>query len=369
MNLTRTDGGRDARGWSKVLQVIACILLAAAFLGGLHAISKTISLWWSIPGALGFAAVGSIAAFRTFPFPIGLGNGRHDRMPSGDKDGAASQPASSGNGSTPSTTPEDWLAAAAEKGHSEASFHLGLRYLSQGEVDKARQAWQDAGKKHTEARFNLGLLARNAPAANTNQPRASLTEAEKWFSEAADAGHLEAKFQLGLLILQDPNRLAEANDLLTEAADEGHIEAQFYLGAPEANTTSIDRLERAAGDGHREAQFQLGLVRRRQGDIAKAEQLWQSAGGGGHVGAMFYLGLSLRQRGETSEALSWLRGASEKGHTDAMFNLGQVLREQGTPDARGEAQEVLLRAAREGHVEAMFALAAMRANQPGTSPW
>lgn len=96
-------------------------------------------------------------------------------------------------------------------------------------------------------------------------------EAAKWFREAADQGHVEAEFSLGVIYnlglgaLQDD---AEAFKWFRRAAEQGYAPAQFNVaimyskgrGVPKDFAEGAKWLRRAAEQGHAPAQHNLGFV-------------------------------------------------------------------------------------------------------------
>jgi TPR repeat protein/DNA-binding response OmpR family regulator len=158
---------------------------------------------------------------------------------------------SGGGGGWPENYAEalNWYRRAAEQGHVEAQFSVGLCYaLGKG-----------VSQDHAEARARYW-----------NASDQDLTEAVKWFRTAAEQGHAEAQFNLGLHyafgrgVVKDH---AEAFKWYRKAADQGHTKAQFSVGLCYAVGSGVSQdyaeavrwFRKAADKGNTEAQFVVGL--------------------------------------------------------------------------------------------------------------
>jgi len=122
-------------------------------------------------------------------------------------------------------------------------------------------------------------------AANTS---GNYTEAIKWYHEAAQIGHTEAQFILGLLYdeIQDYTKAAE---WYHKAAEQENVQAQNNLGLLYANgqgvtqdyAKALEWWNKAAEQGDAQAQNNLGVsYAKGQGvkpDPAKAIELWHKA--------------------------------------------------------------------------------------------
>ena len=132
-----------------------------------------------------------------------------------------------------------------------------------------------------------------------------LAEAVTWLRLAAEQGHAEAQFNLGLMYVRGegvPQNFAEAVTWFRRAAKQGHAEAQFYLGlmyvrgegVPEDWAEAVNWVRLAAKQGHAEAQNNLG--------------------------DMYYYGQGVPWA--YAEAAKWYRLAAKQGDAEAQFNLG-----------------------------------------------
>ena len=186
-----------------------------------------------------------------------------------------------------------WAAVVAVAGAGEA-LGVGVAAYFAGRHGLAEQAWRkaaDAG--HHDAEFNLGVLL---------QERGELAEAERWYRRAAEAGQHDAESNLGL-VLKERGELAEAERWYRRAAEAGHHDAEFNLGVLFQERGELAEAERwwrrAAEAGHHDAESNLGVVLKQQGRVEEAERWWRRAAEAGHEGA--------------ASALVWLRESRSSG--------------------------------------------------------
>jgi uncharacterized protein len=156
----------------------------------------------------------------------------------------------------------------------------------------------------------------------------------------AEAGHAEAQYQLGSLVLTECELITgkEAFALLDSAANQGHPYATYHLATfPEF-----------LGEG-----FSSPLSAR------MARQLLIRAAELGCVEAQYDLAATLATGNDGSEApdlagaLKWYSCAAVAGHLEAQFNLAFMLLEgEGCVPDRGEAVRWLELAKAHGHEQA-----------------
>ncbi|MBW4703013.1 sel1 repeat family protein [Micromonospora sp. RL09-050-HVF-A] len=256
---------------------------------------------------------------------------------------------------------------AADTGHTDAMFNLGVLLARGGDSQEEAEQWfrHAADTGHTDAMSNLGVLL---------EQRGSQEEAEQWFRRAADTGHTEAMYNLGVLLEQRGSQ-EEAEQWFRRAADTGDTRAMSNLGVLLEQRGSQDEAEqwyrRAADTGHTEAMSNLGVLLEQRGSQDEAEQWYRRAADTGHTRAMSNLGVLLAKRGDSQEeAEQWFRRAADTGHTDAMNNLGILLKQRG--DSQEEAEQWYRRAADTGHTDAMYNLGILleqRGSQDEAEQW
>lgn len=274
-----------------------------------------------------------------------------------------------------------WLSAAAARDIGQAAFGLAELYgaIDQREYDPAASLkWlrRAADLGSASAAFNLGRIL-------LQEPEPDPTEAERYFTIAAEKNVPEAAFELATLRLArmppDANPEPVLNDLRA-AAKVGHAGAAFLLGEVFSRGDRIrpdlreaaQWFQRAANAGHVQAQFQIGcFYARGEGlpkDLAHAARYFALSATGGHaIGALnagiFYeTGQGVLQ--DLDEAMRWLRVAADLGLTQAQARLGALLASRNAHSEDAEAGRALLeQAAAQANPEAEIALAQILLNE------
>lgn len=92
---------------------------------------------------------------------------------------------------------ERWWRSAAESGHVDAQYHLGVCHHLRGEHDIAEHWWCAAARAgHLDAQYNVGSY---------HYQRGELEAAGSWWRAAAEAGQPEAADTLGWLMCRFPH--------------------------------------------------------------------------------------------------------------------------------------------------------------------
>ena len=162
------------------------------------------------------------------------------------------------------------------------SVRAGIDAWGAGKPEQAVAIWRPlAAKGQADAAFNLGQaykLGRGVPA--------DLAEAQRFYEQAARAGHLEAQTSLGLLLFQNGNRAAGLR-WLKQASDSGEPRAMLVYGTALFNGDGVteDRIRayalvsRSAAQGLAPARTtlsemdQLIPLAERQKGVALAQEL------------------------------------------------------------------------------------------------
>jgi TPR repeat protein len=126
-----------------------------------------------------------------------------------------------------------WWEKAAQKGHMEAEYNLGLVYYrgvqnggdgtdpARRDFTKALEWWNKAAAhRHSIAMYSLAGMARTGE----GQPK-NMQLAAGWYAKAAELGHPEAQYQLGSMYLNGAGvekNLTEAKKWMQMAANAGH---------------------------------------------------------------------------------------------------------------------------------------------------
>jgi TPR repeat protein len=219
----------------------------------------------------------------------------------------------------------EWLTKAADQKHPEAAGVLAVMH-SQGRtklepreafpfvLEYGNQALQ-AGERHPDLLFAMaGVLMKMGRQTKL---------AESYMVEAAEAGHVGAQREVGLLRLRQEKEVSAANYLKAPANQHDPV-ALYYLGelylnkkadAPEgrqANELAAEYLTKAAELGHVDAHFKLGL--------------------------MLFNGLTGLQAGEPDyeQAAFHFEKASKANHVAAKCHLADLYLERLVPPKKGQ---------------------------------
>lgn len=157
------------------------------------------------------------------------------------------------------------LIKAAESGLVAAAWELGRIHLNPDQLDTHNKVTAP----------NVEVLRRLLDMQGKPRPAAAFRIAIKWLHEAAQAGHVDAAYLLGIIYrvpAYSKRDLAQSDLWFRRAADAGQHDAQFWLGshywrqrsnAIESKATALDWLSRAARAGHAPAiEFLLQINRR-----------------------------------------------------------------------------------------------------------
>lgn len=281
-----------------------------------------------------------------------------------------------------------WYRRAAERGHAESQYHLGLMYLNDQGVrhaydTAARWLREAADQGHPRAQRNLAVLYFRGVGA----PRDHAAAVE-WLKRSAVQGCVSAQMDLARVYLegdgvQDP---VAAVSWLHHLAEGGHRDEQYYLGLMYYDGRGVSRdraaaatwFRRAADQRHHEAEYRLGLLYRDgigvPQDLGIAAEWLRRAAAGQHARARFvrdrmfrtgmltldepqeqfeladgyFMGYDIPQ--DQDAAAVWFRRAADQGHADAAYRLGDMYdKGQGVPQDHTEAAKLLRYAADHGH--------------------
>lgn len=187
------------------------------------------------------------------------------------------------------------------------------------------------------ARYQLAKIILADPAAESEQIRTAL----EWLTEAADAGHVRAQYELGR-IYRD-GRGVEKDALLaaawlTRAAEQGSDAASYALGSllltggeglAKDIPSALNWLRRSAEDGNQYAQYWLGRHLLRGEDVPR----------------------------EIEEAIRWLTASAEQGNQYAQYALGKLfLIGKEVPQNQESAVRWLTLSAAQGNEYAQYIL-------------
>ena len=192
-----------------------------------------------------------------------------------------------------------------------------------------------------------------------------MTDAERWFARAAEAGHLPAQQALAGL-LADRQDWDGAARWYAAAAAQGDAGAAHSLGllhdrgvlGANARGQAARWFRQAAEADHVQAQFALGALLS-EADDPEAELWFERAAQAGHVAAQFNHARALMDSDPVA-ARGWYARAARAGFGAASFNLALMLaRNQGGPASFQTALTWALVAQQQGFVQAATLVAAL----------
>ena len=291
-----------------------------------------------------------------------------------------------------------WYRRAAERGHAEAQYHLGLMYLNGQRVSQTHDAsayWlrRAADQGHALAQRNLALLYFKGQGVSRNH-----AATVRWLNRAAVQGCVLAQKDLARVYLKgdgvrDP---AAAVSWLQRLAEGGHRDEQYDLGlmyydgrgCPRDPAVAAKWFRRAAGQWHADAAYRLGLMYRDgrgvPQDFGNAAGWLRRAAASRHVKARFVRDRIYRtgkltphdpaEQAELADAYFtghdmpqdhdaaavWFRLAADQGHADAAYRLGDMYdKGHGVPQDYAESAKLLCYAADHGHWSAQRDLAVL----------
>ena len=136
---------------------------------------------------------------------------------------------------------EGWYRMAAELGHAEAQYNLGVMYATgegvhEDDAEAARWYRRAAEQGNAEAQFHLG----EAYLSGLGVPK-DVDEATRWYRKAAEQGDARTQYALGALYYTIDMDLAERVRWLRKAAEQGHADAQWSLAVRYATGMGVRR--------------------------------------------------------------------------------------------------------------------------------
>jgi TPR repeat protein len=206
------------------------------------------------------------------------------------------------------------------------------------------------------------------------------SEAVKWYRKAAEQGHADAQYNLGVMYYKGqgvPQDYTEALKWYRKAAEQGHADAQYILGirysngqgVPQDDTEAVKWYRKAAEGGNAHAQFRLGLFYYRgvlgvSQDYAKAVKWYRKAAEQGNLDAQLELGdmydFGYYVPRDYAESAKWYLKAAEQGSTKAQCRIGTFYENgMGVPQHYAKAVKWYREAAETGQDRGMQFLGRM----------
>lgn len=199
------------------------------------------------------------------------------------------------------------LRREASMGKKDSLYFLGiLNFYGDGvpqDVQAAVSLFRRAAEAgHVDAMVNLGLIMSGAvhpgePTAADSSGGSDATGAAAWLRRAASTGHADAQWMLGRMYYDGrlgPSKYAEALRLFQDSAAQGNAQGQYHaglmreygLGAPQDMSAAATMYKAAAESNHLEAMYNLGLLyaygRGKPKDYSHAILLFEKASAADH---------------------------------------------------------------------------------------
>ena len=157
----------------------------------------------------------------------------------------------------------EWLKSAAEHGLRDAQYRVAYFYSTALQNDVQARAWYSkaAEQGHVSSAFNLASLMQNGLGGSVDE-RGAL----EWFRRAAAEGDHDAEFAIaGLYYNGDEQNVHKAYEWMLKAAEGGHADAMYWLGVlllesddiEDSETRAKEWFAKAAGMGHYESEKKL----------------------------------------------------------------------------------------------------------------
>lgn len=229
-----------------------------------------------------------------------------------------------------------WMLQAAQRGHIEAAYRVGLTLLTQAEQQT-----------------------------NPSEKETLLQQALQFVAQAAHAGFAPAQFTLGQCWLQGvgvEKKQQEALGWLERAAQQGHVDAMFVLGInlPIEHAQHLPLLQAAAHAGHPKAMLCVGIYLQNHAQASEALEWFELAKAHGDMRANYMLGLAYLQgngvAAESKKAVELLNLAGEAGDAEAYFALYEAYRDGQGVRKNKKSQAKYLKLAQEAGLPQALAI-------------
>jgi len=232
-------------------------------------------------------------------------------------------------GSAANVVPDPtWRAALGAATTSEDFSGIGIAAYMEQRADVALEALAQAAALVGANTVDPGGVVFNYATLLRSLNRDDLAEAA--FRRAAGYGQVEAAFIAGNLVLGRDGR-GEAEKYYRQAAQGGHGDAAYSLGLllAEDSPDEATRWLIAASDvGIAHAGYVVGRMLQERGRLDEAERHFRQSSDGQDIEGTFALGMLL-QATEPDEALPLLRAAGEMGHGKAASAAARMLHDRG----------------------------------------
>ncbi len=212
--------------------------------------------------------------------------------------------------------------SSAAFGYPTGAYNYALTCVLAGRSTEAREYYRVAAEGgHASAANRLGAMFLDVD----GDPERALG----WFERALTAGDPDAEHNVAVTREYIAAR-ATAAATRREDLDPGVAYRMGVLAERARDDEQAERwFQQAASAGHTEAALSAGMAADRRRDEPGAMPWYRLAADAGSTEAMFNLALCCVGQGDPAQAEHWYREAAEAGHAKAMTNLGTLLMERG----------------------------------------
>ena len=228
----------------------------------------------------------------------------------------------------------DYFKSAANYGHVEAQYYLGIIYsedkIVKRNIDEAIKYFSLASaQNHPEAQYRLGMIYYNG-----NYVQRNIEKAIYNLLMAADRNHSESQYQLGMIYYENQN----LEDSIYKSIH------YLLLSAKQNNERSKEKLDEIIEKVHlnelipstiekvSELYYQLGILYLQKNyvyrDIKKSLNFLTLASSQNHVesqyklGILYFVGKKIQR--DIEKAISYLTSAADQNHSRSQHLLGMI---------------------------------------------
>lgn len=211
--------------------------------------------------------------------------------------------------------------------------------FSEGDYVKALGEFKKlADLGDAEAMYNLAVMYRHGAGNDSGEPEEE--KAFNWYLKAAENGHGESQFIVGLMYAGGTETLKKdfnkSNRWFKKSAGHHNKDAEFSLGIVYEEGLGVKKniyqsynwYKRAADHGHKVARFIMAVKYKNEGNIEKAFQFYTLSAKQGYIKSQNDLaGMYARGEGtkqNTLEAIRWYSAAAVEGDLIAIINLAAI---------------------------------------------
>lgn len=263
---------------------------------------------------------------------------------------------------------------AAEAGHEDAAYHLGVLLSVLDAKDNDTEKWVRiaAMKGEHHAQYKLGCILYESKGAS---------EALQWFTKASENGNGSASSVAGAIYMesaQNDTDKEKAKKLFIRAWEQGDKHAIEYIAKCCYSLKQYDEAfswaEKGAEQDNPNSYYMLANLHKdslctKSGGIGEAVVCFDKASKLGHANASYWLGQYYRGENggevDSDKSSEYMTEAAKHGHPDAQYDMAVYGLEHLGPECREASISLLKAAANKDHPEACYLLGTFYLNGTG----